>query len=102
MVIINCINEYKIKAGIAPRVYYNWNYPVFSALCGILKIHGIDPEYKYYVVFLEYPLNIWKFSLNNLFLYHFSRNCLTEKPQRNYPGSPYISSIIYGVFKSIK
>ena len=29
------------------------NYPVFTALSGILKIHGIAPEYKYYTVFLE-------------------------------------------------
>ena len=32
------------------------NYPVFTALSGILKIHGIAPEY--YTVFLEKPLNI--------------------------------------------
>ena len=31
------------------------NYPVFMALSGILKIHVIAPEYKYYAVFLEYP-----------------------------------------------
>ena len=29
------------------------NYPVFTALSGILKIHRIAPEYKYYTVFLE-------------------------------------------------
>ena len=29
------------------------NYPVFMALSGILKIHGIAPEYKYYTVLLE-------------------------------------------------
>ena len=29
------------------------NYPVLTALSGILKIHGTAPEYKYYTVFLE-------------------------------------------------
>ena len=29
------------------------NYPVFTALSGIFKIHGIAPEYKYYAIFLE-------------------------------------------------
>ena len=29
------------------------NYPVFTALSGILKIHRIAPEYIYYTVFLE-------------------------------------------------
>ena len=28
------------------------NYPVFTALSGILKVHGIASEYKYYAVFL--------------------------------------------------
>ena len=36
--------------GIAPR---ERNCPVFVALSGTLKIHGIAPEYKYYAVFLE-------------------------------------------------
>ena len=31
------------------------NYPVFTALSAILKIHGIVPEYKYYAIFLKYP-----------------------------------------------
>ena len=29
------------------------NYPVFTALSGILKIHGIAPECKYYAFFLK-------------------------------------------------
>ena len=40
------------------KIFRERNYPVFSALSGILKIHGIAPEYKYYTVFLEQPLNI--------------------------------------------
>ena len=40
--------------GIAPLGYsVNGITPFFTALCGILKIHGIAPEYKYYTVFLE-------------------------------------------------
>ena len=27
--------------------------PVFTALSGILRVHGIAPEYKYHTVFLE-------------------------------------------------
>ena len=46
------------KYGIAPRDYplglfRERNYPVFTALSGILKIHGIAHEYKYYTVSLE-------------------------------------------------
>ena len=44
--------------GIAPRgqtvgLFRERNYPVFTALSGILKIHGKAPECKYYAVFLK-------------------------------------------------
>ena len=41
--------------GIAPRSKTVGAIPwtEFMALSGILKIHGIAPEYKYYAVFLK-------------------------------------------------
>ena len=55
--------------GIAPwRLFRERIYPVFAALSGILKILGIAPEYKYYVVNFNFLLKILDYILQNVII----------------------------------
>ena len=45
------VENYGISTGAIPLgLFREQNYPVFTALSGILKFQGIAPEYKYYAV----------------------------------------------------